>query len=139
MFYVVCDDTRDISGVEQLSRCIRWVDDNLEPHGSFIGLRSTSTSGEVIASIIADVLTRVHLPFSMLRGQSYDGAPNMSGSKQGVQSIVEEKPPLAIFVHCGAHCINLITKECCDDFVTRNAMHWTHELDVLLCKSIKQN
>ncbi|KAJ8888405.1 hypothetical protein PR048_007895, partial [Dryococelus australis] len=87
-------------------------------------------TGEAIASIIADASGATSIQY--VRGQTYDGAPNMSGSKKGV------KQPLAKFVHCGAHCLNLITKKCCDASVrTINAIHWANEISVLLIKSIK--
>ncbi|KAJ8875439.1 hypothetical protein PR048_023334 [Dryococelus australis] len=34
----------------------------------------------------------------------------MLGVRQGVQTIVKKEQPLALFVICGAHCINLVIK-----------------------------
>ena len=114
MFSVICDGTRDIAGNEQEAICIRYINENFEPNENFVGFyRTTATTGEAISSIIEDVLLRLQLPLSNLRGQCYDGAGNMSGSKKGIQSLIMEKQPLALYVHCGSH-LNLIVKESFD-------------------------
>lgn len=79
-FFVVVDGTQDISGVEQESVCLRYVDHDLVPHEEFIGLYSLSeTTGQDIAKMVTSVLLRLNLPMSALSGQGYDGASNMVG------------------------------------------------------------
>ncbi len=113
-FSVIVDGTQDISGIEQESVCLRYVDHDLMPHEEFIGLYSLSeTTGQGIAKMVTDVLLRLNLPMSALRGQSYDGASNMAGKYSGAQAVVREQQPLALYVHCGAHCVNLITQAGC--------------------------
>lgn len=36
-------------------------------------------------------------------GQGYDGASNMAGQFKGVQAIIRNKYPNALYVHCLAH------------------------------------
>lgn len=73
-FSVIVDGTQDVSGAEQESVCLRYVDHDLVPHEEFIGLyRVSETTGEGIAKVATDVLLRLNLPMSGLRGQSYDG------------------------------------------------------------------
>ena len=45
----------------------------------------------------------------MCRGQGYDGAANMSGVYSGfrMQTRIKEMEPLAKYVHCAAHNLNL--------------------------------
>ncbi|KAJ1119027.1 hypothetical protein NDU88_007213 [Pleurodeles waltl] len=43
-----------------------------------------------------------------LRAQTYDGAANMAAKYHGAQAVICEEQPLALYVHCGAHCTNLI-------------------------------
>ncbi|XP_054267247.1 zinc finger MYM-type protein 1-like [Macrosteles quadrilineatus] len=133
MYSVICDGTRDIAGNEQVSVCVRWADADLEPHESFLGFyESANTCGKDIAALIFDVLLRLELPLSNLRGQTYDGAGNMSGIHKGTQSVVIEKQPLADYIHCGAHCVNLEMKASCETSRTvKNAMDWAHQLGVL--------
>lgn len=105
-FSVIVDGTQDVSGAEQESVCLRYVDHDLVPHKEFIGLyRVSETTGEGIAKVATDVLLRLNLPMSGLRGQSYDGASNMAGKYTGAQAIVRRQQPLALYVHCGAHCV----------------------------------
>lgn len=82
-FSVVDDGTQDISGVEQESVCLRYVNHDLVPHEEFNELYSLSeTTGQGIAKMVTDVLLRLNLPMSALRGQSYDGTANMAGNRQ---------------------------------------------------------
>ena len=138
-FSLIIDGTQDAAGVEQESFCLRFVDKNLQPREEFIGLyQVTSTTGENIASVAKDVLIRLNLPLSQLRGQTYDGAANMSGRMQGVQAHIKKEQPLAVYVHCGPHCVNLITQAACVSApVIRDAMQLVHELGVLFNQSGK--
>ena len=42
------------------------------------------------------------------RGQSYDNASNMSGIYSGLQARIKTINPLADYVHCAAHSLNLV-------------------------------
>ena len=67
-----------------------------------------SMTGHMLASCIKDALIRFQLPLDKLRGQTYDGAANMSGAYNGCQAILCCEQPLAMYVHCSAHCSNLV-------------------------------
>lgn len=109
-FSLIMDGTQDISGTEQISIRLRYVNEGLEPLEDFVGLyEASSTTGEYLFKITSDVLLRLNLPFSGLRGQTYDGAANMSGHLSGTQALIQRQQPLANFVHCGPHCVNLVT------------------------------
>ena len=138
-FSVIMDGTQDISGTEQESICLRYIDENLDVHEEFVGLyEASSTTGESLAKIIFDVLLRLNLSLSNLRGQAYDGAANMAGKYAGAQAKVIQKQPLAPFVHCGAHCVNLVTQQACvASPLIRNALHEVNELGVLFGRSGK--
>lgn len=43
-----------------------------------------------------------------LVGQSYDGAANMRGNYNGLQSLIKKINPHAIYVWCWAHWLNLV-------------------------------
>ena len=78
-FALIIDGTQDISGAEQESICVRFVEKDLQPKEVFLGLyQVSSTTGQNIANMACDVMTRLNLPISQLRGQTYDGAANMS-------------------------------------------------------------
>lgn len=69
----------------------RWVGEDLQDHEDFIGVYEVDANSLVHA--IRDTLLRTGLSLSQCRGQCYDGAANMSGSKGGVaaQLLAEEK------------------------------------------------
>lgn len=53
----------------------------------------------------------------------------MSGKYAGAQAYLTQAQPLALFVHCGPHCVNLITQAtCAASSVVRDALQWVHEL-----------
>jgi len=98
----------DISNKEQVVICIRWVDAEFTIHKDPIELvHLPKTDLETIASALKDCLIRFSLRLSQCRGQAYDGASSMSGHLNGVAARIEKEVPLAIFVHCFAHCTNL--------------------------------
>ncbi len=138
-YSIIMDGTRDISGVEQEALCLRYVDTDLLVHEDFIGLyETTSTTGENLARIILDVLLRLNLPISGLRGQAYDGASNMAGKYSGAQAVIQRAQPLAPDIHCGAHCVHLITQQACSaSSVVRNALDWIHDLGTFFGQSGK--
>ena len=103
-YSVIIDGTQDVSGTEQESICLRYVDHDLVPHGVFIGFyEHPGTIGVEIAKMAEDVLFRLNIPISGLRAQTYDGAANMSGKYSGAQAELKRQQPFALFVHCGAH------------------------------------
>ncbi len=126
-YSVIIDGTQDVSGTEQESICLRYVDSDLEPREEFIGLYETSsTTGEQISKIVSDVLLRLNLPLSGLRGQTYDGAANMSGHLSGVQAHIRKNSHLLFMFTVG------LTASTWSRQVVRDALQWTLELGVLV-------
>ena len=64
----------------------------------------------------------------------------MSGKMQGVQAHLKKDQPLAVYVHRGLHCVNLITQAVCvSSPIIRDAMQLVHELGILCNQSRKFN
>lgn len=82
-FSVLADETTHISGLEQLSICVRYV----EKTDSILTIREdflcftpvSSTTGELIPSTLLTSLQELGIDTSFLIGQGYDGAAAMSG------------------------------------------------------------
>ena len=55
----------------------------------------------------------LNLPLEKMIGQDYVGASSMSGKEKIVQAIVKESCPLAVYVHCSAHVLNLVLVKSC--------------------------
>ena len=79
------DKKTDISNTEQAVICLRKVDDNFELKEDFVGLYELkSTKSDYIFKVLKDALLCFNLLLSKFPSQSYDGAANMFGSKNGV-------------------------------------------------------
>ena len=107
-FSVIVDETQDVGHQEQVSMCLRYVDETFTPQELFIGFYSTeTTTADALYKLILDTMLRLNLPIEMLRGQCYDGASNMSGRYNGVQKLIKQRQPKAVYIHCAAHHMNL--------------------------------
>ena len=79
-FFIMVDETTDISTKEQVVFALRWIDDDWSVHEDFVGLIQTdSIDSNSLVHIIRDVLLRLDLKLENCRGQCYDGASNMKG------------------------------------------------------------
>ncbi|KAJ8868822.1 hypothetical protein PR048_030363 [Dryococelus australis] len=107
------EETCDISIHEQVTFCIRSVDENLTISEDFVGLYETpNTEGKTLFGIEKDILARLYLNIQNLRGQCYDGASAMNGKFKGLQKFVADLQPKAIHVHYAAHSLNLAVQDC---------------------------
>ena len=122
-FYaVIADGTQDMSGEEQESLC------------EFV----KSTTGDVPARTLFDVLVWSGLHISNMRDQTYDGVSNTSSCYVGCRAKVQERQPLALFFNRESDASSLImqhaVKSC---HLIRDSLQWVNELGVLLKRSGK--
>ncbi|KAL4120004.1 hypothetical protein QTP88_012752 [Uroleucon formosanum] len=107
-FSILADETTDVSNKEQLTLCVRYIDDQNNLCEDFLKyVNIDSLTGASLSSAILNGLTSCGVQCDFLFGQGYDGASNMSGKFRGVQAIICEKYPQALYVHCAAHSLNL--------------------------------
>lgn len=113
-FAVQFDCTPDISKQEQASVIIRYVhtDESKKTsvQESFVGFTAVKdTTGQGLAEKLIEVIEKnLGLELINCRGQSYDNGSNMNGIHKGVQALILEKNPEAIFIPCCSHSLNLI-------------------------------
>ena len=94
IFSVMCDGYTDAFNKEQLTFCIRWVNNDLEVSGKVLGFyeipdKKSSTN----VAVMKDILLRYQLNLDMCRGQAYDGASNMLGKSSGVATQIFAEQP----------------------------------------------
>jgi len=100
-FTVMVDECTDMSNSEQLVICFHWVDDELQVHEEFIGLyHVTDTSALTLVAVIKGCLLCLNLQLNRCRGQCYDAAGAMAGSKSGVATQILSEEPKALYT-CG--------------------------------------
>ncbi|KAL5496864.1 hypothetical protein EMCRGX_G013234 [Ephydatia muelleri] len=85
-------------------------------------------TGEAVASTILQKLDEIGLNCDNLRGQEYDGSGSMAGIRKGASCIVLQKYPLATYVHCCSHILNLSIASSCSVVLVRNMMGTVSEV-----------
>ena len=108
-FYtIMCDERTDTSNREQVVLCIRWINDELEPHEDFIGLYIVDNIlANTIVAMIKDSLIQMNLSLSKCQGQCYDRTSVMTGVRNGVAKQISSEESRAVFSHCYGHALNL--------------------------------
>ena len=108
-FSILCDEVADVSGMEQLSLVLHFVDQSNSIREEFVDfVQVERITGEVLASSILNKIESYGLDIIRnCRGQGYDGASNMSSAVRGVQGIIRQSSPTATYIHCNAHVLNL--------------------------------
>ena len=109
-FTILADKTKDCSKREQLAIVIRYVDvDKAELFERFLTfVEAASLDASSLSAFILDTLKKNDLDPQCLVSQGYDGASVMSGRCAEVQQKVYEVVPHAVYMHCYAHCLNLV-------------------------------
>ena len=110
-FSVQADEAKDVSKTEQLALVLRFFDEAAqcvqECFVSFTNLAFLDAAH--ITDVILRSLGQLGLDYkSSLVGLGFDGASVMSGGTSGVQKRIREKAPLAYYVHCYGHRLNLV-------------------------------
>lgn len=140
-YSVMADECTDASNKEQFTICMRWVDEELQDHEDFIGLYQVdSIDSNALTDAIKDVLIRMNLTILKCRGQCYDGAANMSGSKNGVAARLLAEEKRALYTHCYGHALNLaVGTTLKQSKVCRDAMDVAFEIAKLIKLSPKRD
>ena len=101
VFAIIADETGDVSRAEQLSLCLRYVDETGKPNEVFVGfLNLEDLKASSIAAVLLKRVTELGLQYQNLVAQVYDGAAAMSSEVNGVHGIIKQQCPHAVFVHC---------------------------------------
>ncbi len=140
-FYsIICDETQDISGKEQLGLTVRWVDNSYSINEDLIGMYAVDqTNASTLIAVIKDCLVRCSLSLDNLHRQAYDGASNMTGRLSGVAKCMLDDNPKAHFVHCMAHCLNLCLQDVASKCAcVKEALSLTSDLANVVCASPKR-
>ena len=113
-YYSILADEVTSHNVAHLAICARFVDENKDVREEFLTfLKLERITSEKIAESILEFLKENNIPAVNMRGQGYDGASNMSSGRVGVQARIWEEAPLATYVHCNGHCLNLVISKSC--------------------------
>lgn len=105
---MLADETSDVSQTEQFSLCMRYVEPSTmtirEDFLCFLAVEDVSASN--LAHTLKHELLKLGLNLKLMRGQGYDGAAVMSGAFRGVQALIRDEFPTALYTHCSSHSLN---------------------------------
>ncbi|CAF1489142.1 unnamed protein product [Adineta ricciae] len=115
VFALMADETRDISGHEQLSIVVWVVSSERVPGGTGFSSKHTITFNEYLVGLVkldafhAQTLADEIVQYFSSLNISLNKASVMSGKHAGVQAILRQNfAPGAIYIHCYAHQLNLV-------------------------------
>lgn len=80
----------------------------------------SGTSGRAVADKMISFLKIHGLDLTKLHGEAYDGARNMSGKINGAAALISSQYPLALYIHCASHCLNLSVVTSLEEISIRN-------------------
>ena len=140
-FAILADETTDSSCKEQLSVCVRYVHYDAYGHPQvredFVGFVDVTADG--LSTAILNTIQSIGIDLSFCHGQGYDGASSMSGRLHGVQAVLRQSYPLALYTHCASHCLNLALGKACTVPIIRNTIGALTELLSFFSHSAKRS
>ena len=95
-FSIIADEYTDASNDEQLTICLRWVDEMLDVHKDFQGFfKISNIASDTVVSVIKDTFIRLQLSYQYCRGHCHDGGSYMLSKRSGVAKRIEDIQPKA--------------------------------------------
>ena len=85
-------------------------------------------SGKALSKTLLGAISELKLDINDCRGQGYDGAAPVSGSKNGMATHIIKENPKAIYTHCFSHRLNLSICKTCKIQRVANIMEQIKEL-----------
>lgn len=135
-FSLIVDSTPEVSHIDQLTICARCVDDAGLAIERYLGfLENTGHKAKEMKFEVLAFLKKTEIVITDCRGQSYDNAANMSGIYQGLQTLIKEVCPLAEYVPCSPHSLNLTLQHAAENIPESVRFFFVRSeyLCVLLC------
>ena len=109
---VMADETADESRTEKLVVVMKHVNKELEVSQDVLGMYSMKECNAAsIINAITDVILRCGVDVQNCRGQTYDEASVMMGSKSGIRVLFKELEKHAIVVNCQDQSLNLTVQD----------------------------
>ena len=112
-YAVSMDSTPDASKVDRCTIIFRYMPINgavpIERFVKFLDMEGHTA--QQLAEMLLTFLEEQGIDINNCRGQSYDNASNMAGKYHSVQVLVRKCNPLAVYIPCFGHSLNLVGTE----------------------------
>lgn len=115
-YSISLDSTPDESHIDQLTLVFRYMENSAPVERFVTFMPNRGHKAAEMFKALHDFLQKYSINIADCRGQSYDNASSMSGKYSGLRALVQNSNPLAEWVPCTAHSLNLVGKtaaECC--------------------------
>jgi Domain of unknown function (DUF4371)/hAT family C-terminal dimerisation region len=109
-YTLMCDATRDVNGIENISIVLRYVDASFNVQARLLCIAQINEyDAESLTDTIIQHLEQRHVRLDRMVAQCFDGAAVMSGAKGGVQYIMQQRLHRKIpYIHCFNHQLHLV-------------------------------
>ena len=113
VYTILVDGARSFKQEQICVRFVNALDLNVEER--FVEFVNCSKKADAVAiyTHIKFFLQKCGICKVPIVAQGYDGAADMSGSENGVQSKIRKDHPSAVYIHCMSHKLNLVLVEAC--------------------------
>ena len=138
IFSIQIDSSQDIAAFDQCTIVLRYLQESVVVERLVAVLKVEDSSGRGLFEHVEKLFNVLHLDFSKLIGMSFDGAGNMRGQYNGLQSHLKKQNPNAVYVWCYAHRLNLCVSDCCDVLDAKNLFGLLNRLATFIGESSKR-
>ena len=113
-----------------MSLVLRFVDKNFNVPEDFLGFLhcKSGLSGKALSETLLGAISELKPDINDCRGQDYDGAAAVSGSKNDMAAHIMNKNSKALYTHCFSHRLNLSICKACKIQSVSNIMEKIKEL-----------
>ena len=140
-FSLVADEVTDSSNREQLAIVLRYVDpDDLQIREDLVEFVEcdAGVTGRAVAEKMTGFIQSSGLDLNKLRGQAYDGAGNMAGKVKGAAAIITSDYPLALYLHCTSHSLNLAVVKSLEVQSVRNMIGVINKVSLFFQRKLEE-
>nr|XP_039255156.1 zinc finger BED domain-containing protein 5-like [Styela clava] len=110
-FAIQLDETTDVANLAQLCIYARYIhEEHLEDEFLFCKILDTKTTAKHIFRKVDEFFGEHNIQWKNLVGVCTDGAPAMLRCRSGFQTLVKEKSPDVVGIHCTIHRQALMVK-----------------------------
>ena len=95
------------NGEEMLSVCVRYLDGAVVTEKFLTTAQLSSTTAATVKEEIIKIRIIHKLESSKMIAAAFDGAPNFTGQKARVQTLLREHSPNMLYVYCRSHNLQL--------------------------------
>ena len=144
IYALIADESTDVTNKEQISICKPFFDrkEDGKHHirGEFLTFvhADKGTNAEELTTKFLETIQSVGLSANDMRAQGYDGVNVMSGHVSGVQTQIRQVNPVAVYVHCRPHVLNLRIVHASKLPLVRNIMDTMQEFTLAFKFSAKR-